>query len=498
MLTVSFVVNAIAFAVFVGAFVVMLMATLEIFDKMEKISSSIKMASAFQYFQIGQQSLRKIETKAPEQQVQHTIGYYIAFIIAFPLAIVALKMAQQEPALMYLGIVLSIPPVLFVVFALFVVFQHCRTFFLISGISHIIYLLSLLESPWSPNLEFLLVSVQSVPIIGISLRLNVLTLVQLVVQLALMAFIMWTKRNYLELVPCTLFINWLALCRNILFHTDPDSFVAILSLISILFIALLSRSNLTHLKTTLQSLPLRHMLIIAIFIIIPAIEHGGKQYVSAYNSCSLPMVTMPVYAERCGPQNYFSRNMIQTQKDCHAFKGCLFEAHGTVKSVKFDHSHKNSQKSLPFFIRAILLCLFGDAKPTCGDQAHTGMHVRNVFQHDKYHLEIQLDMFLKNVYSENVPISVSLITTYCSVEKIEAGTKLWFKSTFQDGMGTDKLTLKLTDWAIDQEGEREYKEREDEEAKQHLRSYTFSSFENTMLFLLEMVFCCILLVGLKA
>lgn len=116
-LTVSLVVNIIAFIVFAVAFLVMMVATVEIFDNMEKISSSKKISFILQYF-------GKIEAKAPEQQVRSSIGHYATYIIAFPIAIGVLKMAQQQPVFMYIGMCLTVPAAMILV-AIFVDF--CTT-----------------------------------------------------------------------------------------------------------------------------------------------------------------------------------------------------------------------------------------------------------------------------------------------------------------------------------------------------------------------------------
>ena len=463
MLTASLLVIGIAFIVFTVVFFVMMMATLEIFDKMEKISSSKKISSIFRIFD---PSARKIKAKAPEQQVQYSIGYYATFIIVFPSAILALKMAQQQPVFMYIGMCLIIPAAVIVV-AIIVEFWHYGAFFLMSGTIHVLYMLSLIESPWGTISE-LLFAKQRVAIASISL----FTLAQLAAQLVLMTDIIQKKRSYLELVPCALFVSWLALCRNFLFRTDLDCFPVLLWIFSALLIAF-SKPDFTHLKTTLQSIPWWSALIILLFIGIPVIEQSGNWYLSAYPSCSSSAITMPEYAERCGPQNHDKGNMVQTQLNCQNLEGCPFEARGTVKFIKIDHSHK---KQLPF-IQAILLRLFGHANLTCGDRGQ--------------HMEIQLQMSLNG---SDQPISVSLTSANCKVLKIEAGVELHFNSTFQHGMGSDKLTLKLSNWSI--EGDSKTEEREDEEDKQHVPTHALTSVENTLLLSLEVLFCCIILINL--
>lgn len=453
-LTVSLVVNIIAFIVFAVAFLVMMVATVEIFDNMEKISSSKKISFILQYF-------GKIEAKAPEQQVRSSIGHYATYIIAFPIAIGVLKMAQQQPVFMYIGMCLTVPAAMILV-AIFVDFLHYRAFFLISGTVHVLYMFSLIKGPLSPISELLFVKQRVLSMISISCSL--FTLVQLVTQLVLLIYTIQKKRSYLELVPCALFIGWLALCRNFLFHTDLDYFPIILCLFSTLLIALYSNPDFNYIITTLRSIPWWSTLVIVLFISIPVIDNlDPSMYTS---SCSSLAITMPEYAKRCGPQTHkIEGNMVETQLKCRDLKGCPFSARGIVKSVKIDDSHK---KSLPF-IQATFFRLFGEA--------------------DK--VEIQLKMSLDD---SDLPISVSLITDNRNVTKIKAGTELQFNSTFVHGMGSDKLKLKLSSWTVEGGGKAE--EREDEAAEQHVPTHMLSSFENSLLLTFEVLFCCFVLMNL--
>ena len=531
MLTVGFVVNTIASVVFVVAMVVMSLATLEIFLDSEKISSFKEYSSIFDVFS---QSSEKIDTEASEEQfAKRTIGPYIGFSIALPLAIVLLGMAHQQ---LIFYEVLSIIAAAFAI-AIFLEFECYKSpILMISVATRLVgwfYVFSLLVSQWIPIPEFLFLGViqtVSIPIFpGIYVSVNLITLLQFPVQLVIIArlLVQNTWRNfYSGLGPFALFICWWVLCRNFLsrakltrffviiaclilipfiplllmvspiiafvyFGFSPGLFIFLLVVIVISLLALSVGSKYSFLKEMKwHNIPLRYVFLVPIVISVPLILIGTNWYSTTHSPSMLPAITMPEYAKYCGPQNHDDGNMILTQLNCLHLKGRTFQGNGTVQSVKMiqissKSSAKSGLKSLPYYIQTALLSMFRDTNSLCSDQENNTacLHTERDLQNSSFEIQLKMSDYSS---SGTLPISVTLVAHHKFkpiVMKMKAGTELQFNSTFIDGMGSDKLVLQLTSTLMEEEF---YEDQEDlEEIKKHLLSRLSSSVKEALFFLLE-------------
>lgn len=414
MLTVGFVVQTIVFVVFVVAIGVMSVATLEMFLDSEKISSFEEYSSVFQIF-----TSRKIDTKASgEKFAKRSIGPYIAFIIALPLALLTLGMAYQH---LISYEILTIVATAFTIAILLEFEFYLSPILMISLGTRLLGLwyaaLPLLRH-WVP--EFLFIGVAqtiSLPIYpGIYVTVNLVMLVQLLVHLAVIAYLLTqtTWNNfYSRLGPFALLNCWWILSRSFLSHSHLTQFaitamyvviLLILGIVCILIVwllvslpytplllmvspiialiflgfsqrlfiflsvvivvnvlALYVGGKLSFLKgKSWHKVPLRYISLVPIFISLLLFVIG---YSSTHGSSS-PVITVPEYAKYCGPQNHDDSNMVQTQLNCLHLKGRMFEARGSIQSAKIVvESGKESQNSLGSFIQTTLLGFFGG---TCG------------------------------------------------------------------------------------------------------------------------------------
>ena len=536
MLTVDFVVNTIAFVLLVVAIGVMSVATLEMFLDLEKISSFEEYSSVFQIFN---PSSRKIDTKASgERFAKRSIGPYFAFIIALPLALITLGMAHQQ---LVSYEILSIVAVAFTI-AILLEFEFYNSPVLRISLGARLLGLWYVSLPlvrhWVP--EFLFIGVTqtvSIPVFpGIYMTVNLMMLVQLFVQLVVIAYLLTqtTWNNfYTRLGPFALFNCWWILSRNFLSHSHLTQFaitamyvaiLVILGVVSVLIVCLLLSLSFTPLLLMASpiigflflgfSQRLFMFLSVVVVVNVLALYVGGKisflkgkkwhnvplQYVclvpifisvllfmigySTARGPPLSAITVPEYAKYCGPQNHDNGNMIQTQLNCFHLEGRTFEARGTIQSVKIvkvKKSGKGSLSSLGSSIQAAFLGLFGgncgvrENKTVCSDEG------RSLQPGNEYHFEVEMPL---SEDKSDVPISVTLIAPNRFepiVMKAKAGMEFRFNSTFIAGMGSDKLTLRLTSATM---GEEFYEDLEDQ-VKKHLLSRMSSSVKEVLFFLLE-------------
>lgn len=541
MLTISFIISTICTAVFVVSFITMSMATLQIVVDSEKIFSFLEYSSVFQYFS---HSLQKINTKTPEKWlIQHSIGPYIGFFLSFLLAMVTLGLSHQQ--LIFHEVLCVVAAVLAT--AVFFQFQCYKSPLVLLSVStrlmSWLYVSLLLASAWTPIPEFLFIGAETVVtiplLLGTSLDINIMTLVQFPLQLTVMVYLLFhnTWHNfYAGLGPYILFMSWWLLCRNFLslsrlsylsvvifgvlifvslvpllplllmgspifflfYYGLTQPFFISLSLVIITgLIALFVAKKFRQLKEAKWlNISFDYIIFIPILISIPLVLFGASLFANMYSPSSLPTVTIQEYTKYCGPHNWEGSNMVQTQINCLHLQGRLFNANGTVQSVRISHitnDKEASLKSLPTSLATTLTCFFGQTKPMCGDQEnnetciYSGCHF---LYSNKYTFEIKLDMPVGEGRFGPIPVSLFASNKFASaVTEMRAGMDIGFNATFVEGMGSDKLSLHLTSLVVNENLLEEKDDNEDEEEqKQHMLSKLVLSLRKTMSLLLEIVF----------
>ena len=500
MISVHFILSSIATVVFVAAFIAMAIGTLEIILNAEKIFSFMEYSSIFQYFS---EQGTKIDTKKPEALlIKRSALPYLTFAVSLCIALVMLNLSHQQ---LIVSEVICLVSAFFTAVIFFQFQCYKSTIFVVSASSRLLswlYVFLVLFQNAIPIPEFLFYigsTIISFPIFpGLALKLNILTLIQFPLQLALIAYFLYLNKwhnFYSGLGPYLLFVSWWVLCRHFLAQSSPFiifvgtfgilillvlvPFLPILFLGSPLFFLVLyglSRPFFISLclvvifallllfvgrffgqlmDTKWLNISVDHLILLQILISIPAILLGASWFASLHSPTNLPPVTLTQYSEYCGPHNWAGNNMVQTQLDCLHLQNRVLSASGTVEAIRIGqitNSKEASLSSLPASVSTVLMCLFGQSVPMCGHrldmetckQEYSGCHFH--FS-NKYTFAITMTIPLpphSGQGSANLSMTLLASNAFAEAAKnLAAGTLLNFNATFVSGMGSDRLTLQL-------------------------------------------------------
>ena len=502
-----FILSTIATLLLAGSLLAMSVSTLQIIVQAEKIFSFMEYSSVFQYFSPSE---RKIDTKKPEELlIKRSAFPYLTFALSFCLALIMLNLSYQRiiPFEFICLISLLFTVGIFIQFqcyksTIFILTASSR----LLGWFYVFLVVFSTVLPIPHFLFHIGSSIVSIPVfLGFALKLNLMTLVQFPLQFALIAYFLYQNKwhnFYSGLGPYLLFVSWWVLCRHFFSLSSPlylflATFGVLMLLVVIPFLPILflgspifffffyglSRQFLISLclvvvfallllfvgkyfgqlmETKWLNIPIDYLLLIQILVSIPVIIVGASWFASLYKPENLPVVTLTQYSEYCGPHNWVAGNMAQTQIDCLHLENRVLMASGTIERIKM-HEIVNdmelSLKSLPTSIRVALTCLFGQSDAMCGHRsdmetcqsAYTGCH----FQHsNKYTFLVAMTLLLpppevseSKQQSTNLSVNLLASNEFAQVVMdLEVGMNLEFNATFVSGMGSDHVTLRLTEF----------------------------------------------------
>ena len=539
MLNISFIITSIFTVVFFGASIAMIVSTLQIILNSEKVVLFMEYSSIFQYFN---ETETNIDIKTPEKTlIKKTAGPYITFGMSLLLVSVSLGLSDQHVISNELfSIVAGVFS--FIVFLQFRVYESPLV--LVSLSTRLIswsyvFLVQLSTVVTVP--EFLFFFGQklfSVPVFpGVWLGVNVITLLQLPVQVGLIALLLYREswHNFFSgLGPYSLFVCWWVLCRNffsasslyylimtvvgvgmfavlsplypILFVASPvffffyygisqAFFISVTIVVIVSLVVVLGAVYFKQLKEAKWlNIPLDYIFLVQILVSIVAILVGSSWYASIHKPATLPTVSIDEYTNYCGPLNWNNGNMVQTQLNCLHLQNRVFEGHGVVDAVwiaEITNDGKESLKALPSALQTTLTCFFGQSEPFCGDREDmtTCVYSRCNFQHSMHFLfEIALALPLTDDTHNSVSVSLMVSNKFRpAVEQLRKGMEIAFNATFVEGMGSNKLVLQASSVYFEGNDGLNERSEEEEEVKQYLMTRLFVSIKLTVSFLLEVL-----------
>lgn len=542
MLSVTFMISTISTVVFGFCFLTMCITTMQIIENSERVFAFFEFSTVFQYFSTAGMHIDIHDSE--KSLIKRSIGPYIGFGVALLVAILSLGLAHQQ--IIYFELLCMVAGVL--AFGTFLQYQVYKSPVILVSISarliSWLYAFLLIASSWLPVPEFfstLTEKIVTIPVFpGVSLSVNVMTLVQLPIQVGVTVYLLvrYSWHNFhSNLGPYAIFVSWWVLCRNFLtrvrslpflleivigiaalftllpliplamifspvfflFYYGPSAqfLVALCVVIITALVALFLFKYFGNLmETKYLKIPLEYVFLLQILIAIPLILLSSFLLAQWYRPTALPVVTMSQYDEYCGIADWEeSGNMVQTQLDCLHLEGRIFEARGTVQTVKISqvvNDKEVSLRSLPVYVQIALTCLFGETDPMCGERdknmttcIYAGCH----FDHsNRYSYEIKLDT-APHKTSRSVSMSLTASGKFKPfVTKLRSGMQVQFNATFVGGMGTDSLQLELFSVWFDGELYQLYDDNEEEEAKEYMQSRLLLSMKATLQLFLEIVF----------
>lgn len=528
-MTAQVIVSCISTALFNGAVIFMLLVTIQIGINSEKFHSTRDFLYLFQYFN---KSTAQIQMRMPKTDVLH----YATFTIGLLVAMVTQGFSSHSFVYYEMLAIISGAVSVFILLQ-FDLYESHLLWYCISakGLSWLVvviqqvYLLFKSSPPW-----FLMVlerPVFTLPFYEeLRFEINPITVIQVVVHLGILATQFrdfdW-ETFFSRLGPLFLFLSWFVLCRNFVSSSSPMH-LAVISSAAILFpfytvsflvsplfflywfgltapfyysvasivimgiFSALVALSLHYKKSWWMGLSLDYVWLILFGVCLTSALFVSGWYASAFQlPHPLPPVTVQEYGEYCSPKNWESGNRIQTQINCMHLQGRILSSQAEVERIGISqvaNSMGDSIRFLPLFLREALTCLLGESRPMCGDRAEMSTCVYNGchFQHTlTFTFEIDMKMPVDNDASVKTTLLVS--DSYKDfVLKLQAGTPLRFNASFQQGMGSDHLTLRaLSLRGPGLEDTRDLEKEREEEMKKSLWSIFIQSVMNSIRVILE-------------
>ena len=531
MMTIHAIISSVSTTLFTGGMLAMVLITIQIAIDSEKLHTRFEYLSLFQYF-----SKDGVQIKVKPQS-SHFI-HYGNFLVALLLSLVTLGFSSQSFVNNEVYVAVSLV-VLFVVLLQFSLYESLLWFqlllarspsWIVLGLEKISFLLGV------PSPQFILhfkKPLFSLPLYyGLTFDFNLLSFVQVFIHLLLMTKSLrhLESKSFLSVHgPQLIFTCWFVLCRNFVDNSDPvllfGMFISTLSIVvmfplsfllflgspiiffffygftppfyySIAFVIMvivffiLAGLVFKYLKSVWMSLSLDYVMLIVIGLAVPLIMFMSGWYASLYKPLvPLPSVSMEQYLDYCGPDNWNDKNIVQTQINCIHLKDRVFSSHGVVESVKISgvvDSMADSFKLLPTSVQSALICHIGKSTPMCGNREDMSTCVQNGCHfHDtlSYTFEVKLNFQIES-------IKAKLIVSHQHKDfilKLKSGSSLQFNATFQEGMGSDLLTLQALHLSSDYGDTQQLKEEKEKEMKEKLSYNLLKSLKNTAAILLEIL-----------
>ena len=495
MLTLNFIISTIFSAVFACALIAMIIATLQVAANSMGAFMQQEFITIFQYYSTDTKN--KIDpTISKSKLISRSMVPYLTFFIAIVVAVLSLGLAHQVP---YVNEMLAMLAGFFMV-GVFLQFEIYSSPLLLASLACRLlswfYTFLLVISPLIhvPDFLFLIAeNVVSIPFFGgYSFTINLMSFIQFPLHLTIVCYLLFTKswsNIFVGLGPYGICVGWFVLCRNffsgstvdhlitvgvngimlvgsvpffpLVFLASPLFFLYYYGMsqeffVSLVFVTIIS-IVVVFIATKFQqikeakwlNIPLEYIFLFQIILTIPLVFFGGSLYAKRYDTGTLPTVTLEQYTEYCGPSNWYSGNMVQTQINCLHLEGRLFESQGTIQNVKISevvNSRAASLASLPSSLKITLTCMFGESEPMCGNRENmtTCVPSKCHFQHNYlFTYEAKLDMPLANS-KENISTTLTLSNKFKStVLNMTVGMNIRFNATFTSGMGSDALRLQV-------------------------------------------------------
>ena len=542
MLTLNFIISTIFSAIFAGALIAMIIATLQVAANSMGAFMQQEFITIFQYYSTD--SKNKIDpTKSQSKLISRSMIPYLTFCIAMVVAVLSLGLAHHVP---YVNEFLAMLAGFFSIGALLQFEIYSYPLLLASLASRLIawfYTFLLVISPKIPVPNFFFIiaeNVVSIPFIGgYSFTINLMSFIQFPLQLTIVGYLLYTKtwaNIFSGLGPYTICVCWFVLCRTffaassvehliavgmlgvglvgsvpffpLIFLASPLFFLyyhgisqeffislAFVTIISILVVVVAAKFKQIK-EAKWLNIPLEYIFLFQIILAIPIVFFGSNLYAKRYDTGTLPIVTLEQYTEYCGPNNWHSGNMVQTQLNCLHLEGRLFESQGTIMSVKISdvvNTRAASLASLPSSLKITLTCVFGESEPMCGNRENmtTCVPSKCHFQHSYlFTYEVKLAMALADG-NENVSTTLTIANKFrATVLKMTTGMNIRFNATFMGGMGSDALRLQAVSVLLPDiggTGSEEADEEEWEEAVEGVLWRAARSLRNALYFVLEVL-----------
>ena len=541
MISPAFILSSVATVVFVAGFVAMCVGTLQIVLAAEKVSSLVENSSIFQYFSEGG---RKIDTRRPEAiLVRRSVLPCAMFAASFSVTLLTFYLSHRSVVPSEVVCIVSA----FCTLAVFLQFEcYKSTLFLACSSTRLLswfYAFLVVFQDALPIPDFLLYTGSasiSLPIPGLHLRVNVVTLVQLPVQCLLIGYLLARNRwrnLYSGLGPYLLFTSWWVLTRHFFVLSSPlylflgtfgvvfilavSPFLPLMLVASpplvlfyyglsgvffgyvgiiVCFVALLlflGRFSRQLMEAKWLNISFDSLVLLQILVSVAAILVGASLVTRYFTPTNIPTVTLAQYGEYCGPQNWAGGggNMVQTQLDCLHLRDRVLSAGGLVRGVKIKEVSNDRElglQSLLSVVRAALTCLLGRQEPMCGRRIDMETCRREFtschFQHShKFTFAVGVNLTLP--VRDRGRISVELLASNSfeeAVSRLSVGQEIRFNSTMVSGMGSDQLVLQL----VSLEGFTSSRDREMENVEDSLQLLAYQvmqSVANTLAVLFDVL-----------
>ncbi len=527
LMTISFIVSSLSTALFTGAMIALMLITLQIGIKSEKLQIKKEYLSLFQHFN---KRTFKIEMGPPRQDIVH----YVNFIIALVVAVFSLEFSYLHPAFYSVLLIISAIAMVLVIFQYNLHEQQLFRHVLITKMPILFIAVLAKISDYVPFSQVLLDTLVlfQIPLShDFSLKVSMITVMQVALHIYLMVACLreanWDT-FYSTLGPLCLSMCWFTLFKYFL---DKSSSLYVLSLIFIcaslpfmlsLLIAVFFASpwvflyhfgftapffyscgfvaGITiiflmlaliwkYLPSFWMNLSLDYVFLLSVIVTIPLLLYLSAWNISLYQLPRLPPVSLEEYGKYCGPRNW-NVNSVQTQINCVHLEGRVLTAQGMVEHVSISKMVDTMADSIRFLSASFqrsLTCVLGETQPMCGDLtdastcSYNGCHFHSSLQ---YTFEIELR--LQNTGGKSVLAKLIVSNQYRdTVITLEENSVLKFNATFVSGMGTDILTLQALGLKVD--GIPDQHHLEEREMHQHLLHGFFRSLIKTMILVADVV-----------
>eukprot|EP00731_Ephydatia_muelleri_P020320 Em0013g47a len=491
MLNISFIFSTACSVVLAIAFFAMCISTLQTINNSDKFSNFRQYSSVFQYFS---ELSDKINTQIPETKlIQRSYGPYVTFLVCAVFTIFTAPLAHKIPFMLEsLGVVAGIFAVI-----VFLYFECWKSPLILAAVfsrtASWVFIFNHLLGNYIPIFATSIGEILSGGILpGFPVDINLITLIQVPLQVVLVLKCLVTKRwynLYEGLGPYLLFIVYWLFFRKFIMLSSPlyfllalaglcmfCSLVPFLPLIALasplVFLVLYGVSMQFFVASFLLTItllaiifiymyfnqireakwlriPFEYVILIMVLAALPATYFVASGYSKVYAVSAVPSVSLTDYAQYCTNRN--DRNMVQAQLDCLHLQGRMLSASGLIGSVKISHvtnPKAESLQSLPGGVRDALTCLLGDTEPVCGNRKdmatciNTGCHLG---RYNLYEFEVEIKFpTLKNGTNLVSAVLVASDRFLDVMRNLTTNVTLHFNATFVAGMGSDQIKLKLS------------------------------------------------------
>lgn len=544
MINASFVLSALATLVFFGSFVAMVISTLQVIARSERVSRFKEYSMIFKYFSDHPLTINthKVEVKF----MRNLATPYLTLGAALLVCMLTMGLAFQQLVVYELlatvaGLVAGTVAVHFRCWDSPIIMVALLSR-LVSWADVFLHLLN--DVIPLPEVTFLLGrQMISIPVFpGLSMGISLTTLIQIPVHFAVIAHLL-VRHTWYNLFagvgPYFLCISWWLFCKYLVSQSSLTFLACVVfgfpclvvmspllpllialspiflfiyygftvkllvTLLFLLFIGCAALAIAFYYRRLKEArwfnIPFEYLILVNVLVCAVGLVVGSSYFDNQHSALSLSRVSLEQYSQLCGPEHWEdSGNMLHSQLSCLHLRGRVLQGEALVQSVRISQI-LNSKTAVvdrfPSSIKTAFVCLLGTSDPVCGRNAKAPTCISQGCHLDasnKYRVNISVELLAEN---ERLAVAADMSISF-SHERLQESVlmqlrkrdRIRFNATFEAGMGSDHLALKLKSVFVNGTIHSfAYGDEDLEDAKQFALSGLLLSIQRSLLLIFEIL-----------